>query len=590
MPREQLGALTADVDRLLAAGAAAAAGNDDLGRRANTLRDMGQKVAALLPVADAVDRAKQASPNQAAPALLDLVVLCRQIRASLAGAGVAGDLKPLPESGPWRTPLPVRDVQPLVHALTKSGPGREDLLKSTLERNALGDLRLMSGLLEALEDGYAPIAELVAREALPSLGRPVLSELVAGFNPQGKIGDARRLLAICRIDASTGATLCRRALSEGSQVVRVQALERLPDVARAEEAEQAGLSLRLDVNRDVRAAAIWSLRVSASDRALEALVEALLRDADEHAQHRAADALSNLRNPRTTQRLLGALEALLQGEPESRSSAKKGSKKASPDAARGRHVKTICLMIEALANRRDEQRLAAADALLSLATSKDANVRCGALAGLGAVGWVTPKIVSTLSAALADKNSSIALSALTALTKWPPAERNSAIPSICRALETIKVTDPRACQALHAAISMLPNHVEEHGRRIFGLLAKLVEDKDVWKQSGAFEAIARIGPPARSLLPKVLAALKTSTAYWPPRNGNPFVALDPDGNKVIPEAMRMLADRKVRRLGLHLLTLYGGKAKKATPLVSKLCQDSDQYLRKSAEETLAAIQ
>src|SRR5262245_55365119 len=225
MPREQLVAFTADVDRLLAAGASAAVGNDSLRRRCKTLRDLGQKVAALNPVADAIDRVTQAAPSQAAPALLDLVVLSRRIRASLATAGVTGDLELLPESGPWRTPLPVRDVPPLIQALTQSGPGREELLKSTLERNAFGDLRLVSGLLEALDDGHAPIAELVAREALPAHGRAVLPDLRAGLNLQGKTADARRLLAICRIDASMGASLCRRALSEGSQPVRVQALE-----------------------------------------------------------------------------------------------------------------------------------------------------------------------------------------------------------------------------------------------------------------------------------------------------------------------------------------------------------------------------
>jgi hypothetical protein len=85
MRREQLAALTADVDHLLAAGATAAAGSDSLRRRSKTLREMGQKVAALNPIADAIDRVTNAAPSKAAPALLDLVVLSRQIRASLSG-------------------------------------------------------------------------------------------------------------------------------------------------------------------------------------------------------------------------------------------------------------------------------------------------------------------------------------------------------------------------------------------------------------------------------------------------------------------------------------------------------------------------
>ncbi len=117
MPREQLLNLAVDVDRLLDAGATAAVGNENLLRRGRTLRDLGKKVAALNPVADAVEKLTQASGNAVGSAFLDLVAMTRQVRASLAGTGIAGDLKPVAESGPWQTPLSVRDPQPLARSL-----------------------------------------------------------------------------------------------------------------------------------------------------------------------------------------------------------------------------------------------------------------------------------------------------------------------------------------------------------------------------------------------------------------------------------------------------------------------------------------
>src|SRR5437588_5948339 len=116
MPREQLLGLATDVDRLLDAGATASSGNENLLRRSRALRELGKKVAALNPVADAVDKVTQATGKQVGAAFLDLVHTMRQVRASLVGTGLAGDLKlPMP-SGPWQTPQSVRDLNPLYEA------------------------------------------------------------------------------------------------------------------------------------------------------------------------------------------------------------------------------------------------------------------------------------------------------------------------------------------------------------------------------------------------------------------------------------------------------------------------------------------
>src|SRR5262249_20044087 len=182
------------------------------------------------------------------PAFIDLLTVARQIRASFSRAGTAGDLQPLPESGPWQTPLWARGVYPLREALTQSGQGRETTLKEAVERKTLGDLRLVPGLLDALGDGYAPVADLVAGQALPAVGRAVLPDLRAGLDLQGKVIDARKLWAICLIDPKEGAEWCRKAIKEGNATLRVQALERLPEVGKPGEAEKAGLELSREKN------------------------------------------------------------------------------------------------------------------------------------------------------------------------------------------------------------------------------------------------------------------------------------------------------------------------------------------------------
>src|SRR5437867_1667848 len=108
MPREQLQLLAHDVDRLLAAGASVAAGDEKLRQRSGRLRELGQKVPVLAQIADAVDRTVNAPPKQVTPALLDLLLVVRQVRASLTAAGADGAAEPLPASGPWTSAAPTR--------------------------------------------------------------------------------------------------------------------------------------------------------------------------------------------------------------------------------------------------------------------------------------------------------------------------------------------------------------------------------------------------------------------------------------------------------------------------------------------------
>src|SRR5262245_12585283 len=132
MARDQLLALAVDTDRLLAAGASVAGSSEKLRKHWQALRDLAQKVAALKPMADAVDKVLSAPEKQAGPAFLDLVQMTRQVRSSLAAPGVEGELKPLPPSGPWTTPASWRDLQPIRQALLEGGSKREETLKEAL--------------------------------------------------------------------------------------------------------------------------------------------------------------------------------------------------------------------------------------------------------------------------------------------------------------------------------------------------------------------------------------------------------------------------------------------------------------------------
>src|SRR5262249_39867182 len=151
---------------------------------------------------------------------------------------------------------------------------------------------------------------------------------------------------------------------------------------------------RLDKSRDVRAAAVWALRNSSADAALDALLEALVGDKDEQVQRRAVDALALMRNPKTTKRLLEILDGRLSEKPKQADLPKKrGNKAVAPGDASSEQIQTTSLVIEALGSRRDKQCIAVAEALLPLARGKQPRLRQAALVSLGAIGAVTAEIV-----------------------------------------------------------------------------------------------------------------------------------------------------------------------------------------------------
>jgi HEAT repeat protein len=583
MPREQLLGLANDVGRLLAAGSSAAAGHDGLARRARALRELGAKVPTLAAVADAVERVTVAAPKQAGPAFLDLVVLARQIRGSLSAAGTDGAMEAVPASGPWRTAASLRDVSPVFEALSHSGEGREQTLKDAVERQVVGDLRLLPALLEGLGDGYAPVADLVAGQALPALGKAALPDLLARLDLQGKNAEARALRAVCKIDPARGAELCRQALAEGSTPLRVEALGCLPEVGKPGEAERVGLELCQAKARDLRAAAVGALRAAKGDEALETLV-GLLKDKEIQVSRAAEEALIEMPHLGATPRLLRELEATLPGVPAAKKGAKatpRGQRVSEAEEQLGRAAQ----LVRIVGLRKDGQALAAARALLPLARHPQPQLRIAALGALGEIGPVTGDVVPALLEALNDKDGGTQRAALEALKGVEPAQRAEAVGRVLDLLEAGKVAN----EARGAAVALLPPHMDRYGPRVLNAVAAALKGKDWWCQYAATDALTEMGPAARPLLPQVLENLRAGQL-------NPLVnalpALDPEGEEAVPAAARWLEDKKsnVRVSALQVLRHYGPKAARAAEAVRKRLEDRDNWVRTVAGLALNDLQ
>jgi HEAT repeat protein len=301
MPREQLNALATEVERLLNSGAFSA-GHEGLRRQARILQRLGRGVPALQQIAEQVERLCDASPTEAAPRFLDLLVTMRAVRGSLAGAQLPRKVEPLSPSGPWATATPSEVLYPLVRLLVMGEPGRGELLKGVTQGGKAGDLRLLEALFAAAEHASGALAVAVLFRILPAFGGVVVPELRRSFRPAGGRRDVLRLLALCRLDTQVGIEVCQEALAGGQSELRRQALRCLTRLDPAA-AERTALGLLKEPQGEAfRVAILGALQRSRKSVALDACLAAA---SDTPAVWAAAVvALRQLPQPRTVERLL----------------------------------------------------------------------------------------------------------------------------------------------------------------------------------------------------------------------------------------------------------------------------------------------
>jgi HEAT repeat protein len=589
MAREQLLGLTIDLDRLLAAGAAAAIDNDTLVRPATMLRGLGPKVPALVPIADKLDLLTGASPDKVGPAFLDALLMARQLRAGLATHGIDGPLQPIAESGTWQTPLPLSELQRLCDLLHGLGNNREEELGKAWEAGMLGDLRLLPALLKAVADRNAGVANFIAEEVLPALGRGILPDVLSALDLKGGSANPRRLWLVCRLDPGTAAPLCRRALVEGDLGMCLTALRCLPDVLPGE-AERAGLHHATHPNSVVRRAGLGALRRGSSDAAMEALFAAQADRSDEVRQA-AVTALATFAHPDTTRRLLHALhetrtaltEATDPPGPAKKSKTRTKQPKATPEQAR--LLRKLSWLALALGGRLDHDADSAA-ALLSLAREDISMVRCAALEALGGVGPVSDEVTEALLEGV-KKTGYERIAALKGLERFPPEARAEAVPVALKLARDGK----QPHDVRKAALAMLPGNEERFTEEIVDGLDVLGHATDWQTRRLVADTLTAIGPAGLPLVPGLLKAAEASPTLPSFATITVLPDLDPEGTTAIPGLLEFLEGRRqlLRRAALLALTRYGPKARAAASAIAAPVDIDDDYGRALVKRCLDAI-
>jgi len=209
-------------------------------------------------VAKAVSDVVNGTEADSATRLLNLSTLLNAILYTQGQSGADGDYRELEAfaTNCSSTRTTARVLKPLVEALTSSGGGRFETIRTAVERGAFNDIRLIGPAIQGLGDNYPEIADLVAEKILPAYGPGIIPQLKTSLDFKGKKHDARKLAVMHRLDPAGTVELCKTALEEGSPEVKAAAIACL---GKHEDCLPLVLEQANAKNKQLRAAALEAL-------------------------------------------------------------------------------------------------------------------------------------------------------------------------------------------------------------------------------------------------------------------------------------------------------------------------------------------
>ena len=173
--------------------------------------------------------------------LLDVLALVDAVAYTQGQTGATGDLVPLPAGGGQYQELSYSQLSPLLTALTTTGGGRMELVKSAWEDHPefFSDYRILPAVVDGLGDSYGELAELNAG-ILKGIGPAALPLLKTGFDPAGNRAMARRVEVVSALEGAAATPWLRELLPQSKKDVRAAVLTAL-----GEDGENVPLLLEL---------------------------------------------------------------------------------------------------------------------------------------------------------------------------------------------------------------------------------------------------------------------------------------------------------------------------------------------------------
>ncbi|GGF84478.1 hypothetical protein GCM10010912_32090 [Paenibacillus albidus] len=264
-----------EVRRLYIAGSDLAPGDFRLKRLLPQFQQLGERAAVFKRLGEGISALVEPGSGQGdSPAvqLQELATLLSSVlytQGSTDADGEPGALKT--EAVRLSTTYTYRKLAEVQTALSTTGSGRYEIVTDAYKAGLFQDLRLFPYALKALSDPYVEIADYATEHILPAYGAPVAVQLIKSFNPAGGKTESRKLRVMAAVHPEAGGSIILDAAQNGSDEVRVTAIELLSGY---EEHEDLLLDLSKDKRKTIREAAYKALANGGSAQAAERLYEA----------------------------------------------------------------------------------------------------------------------------------------------------------------------------------------------------------------------------------------------------------------------------------------------------------------------------
>ncbi|MCI8554721.1 MAG: HEAT repeat domain-containing protein [Clostridiales bacterium] len=200
-----------------------------LQRAAQGLKPLASASPVFAKIDSSLDALLSAPAKQRAELLLDTLALVDAVAYTQASAGLPGEIESLPVGGGGTCQqISYGQLHPLLTALTSTGGGRMEIVKSTWESHPayFSDFRVLPALVAGLGDSYSELAELNA-EILKKQGPSVLPLLKKDFDPAGKRDMERRVEVIAKLEGAQAVPWLHDILPQAKKEVRAAVITAL---------------------------------------------------------------------------------------------------------------------------------------------------------------------------------------------------------------------------------------------------------------------------------------------------------------------------------------------------------------------------
>lgn len=217
--------LDQELTRLFVAGSRLSSGDAGLRKYIPVMEKLGDRVPVFKKLGSLMKELVECKPEESAKKLIDTRCLLLAVM-STQGENASG--QPI-ESWPQGhmpmsdTNISSRELMKIIEALTTSGSGRLEIVKSAHERQLFNDPRTHKALITGLGDKFGELSDYISAQILPTCGEILKPHLERDMTYDGGAPEAKRLRALHRINPDGMVDKVKEIMVSGSAVMRAEA-------------------------------------------------------------------------------------------------------------------------------------------------------------------------------------------------------------------------------------------------------------------------------------------------------------------------------------------------------------------------------